>query len=327
MTADLERTRTQKRVLLQISTVTQIMHLNVASHEKDDLSQPQRGSDSLSSTKKTTNALVVNPNHLVNDDRRFEDHLSLKEQSSEIISVYHTRKWTQTGSDSSFADQKAVRIETSIFDPYRCPSRCRCRCHTRSTDYQSPGWLKPLLGSFFLQYDSLPVFPTTGLKCDLSECRNSSSTARFHYHFPAWLLRRALLISASMEGLVGIGAYLAVPRIIDTIDDIWGSIRFGKTTQFQDRLIKNIYRPEDYNINGDSLIAVRRPSLAASRLCRENLYLLMNLAVQFAINWEQPHIVEFLVNAWSLGNRRHFTDRWACSCAFWGVPISGLTGC
>ncbi|KAK3320600.1 hypothetical protein B0T19DRAFT_430009 [Cercophora scortea] len=106
-----------------------------------------------------------------------------------------------------------VFVKTKI--QLRCGYGCNCQCHTPPVDLQSPSWLKPLLGRFFLNYQSQPLFRP--VVCDKASCRNSRPAAvHLHYYFPSWLWNGAVSFSASLSRLTGSGAtfHMSVPRFI-----------------------------------------------------------------------------------------------------------------
>ena len=158
------------------------------------------------------------------------------------------------------ANEELVCVEAATYQRQQCPPRCRCQCHATKTKYQSPSWLQPLLGSFFLQYDSLPMLAGRD-KCDVQQCRNSSSTIRLNYFFPVRVLNRAILLSTSISsslGGVGASLHLKVPRIIEDTHAIWFAVEYSSLTRFQQLFSQTSYSPVDYTKSGLTLLSVSR---------------------------------------------------------------------
>ncbi|KAK3683416.1 hypothetical protein B0T22DRAFT_519327 [Podospora appendiculata] len=116
--------------------------------------------------------------------------------------------WNGTSSGEMVFVRTKVRL--------RCGYSCSCQCHTPPVDLQTPSWVKPVLGRFFLNYQSRPLFRP--VVCDKASCGNSRPTAiHLNYYFPSWLWNGAVSFSASLAGLTGSGAtlHMSVPRYGD----------------------------------------------------------------------------------------------------------------
>lgn len=179
------------------------------------------------------------------DNGSFKGYPIQESHSGKQISIHDAHNWTRTEANGRFANRDTFRIETSIYQPPQPQSRCRCRCHSQKGEYQSPGWLRPLLGGFFLHYDSFPVL-SRSCRCDLMGCGDVSSTVRFHYYFPGWLLKRVLLVSIG-GSLTDFGTRLVVGRVITLHDRVWGVIRTGNLRRFRQYFAETVCRPQDYD--------------------------------------------------------------------------------
>ncbi|KAH6888502.1 hypothetical protein B0T10DRAFT_55492 [Thelonectria olida] len=187
----------------------------------------------------------------------------------------------QTPSTSEY-----VEVQTSLRLPIRCKSKCTCQCHRGHTNYSSPGWLKPILGSVFLDYGSLPV--PQRWKCDQSDCSGSGSSVQFSYNFPVWMLKRRLFIALSVGSAFGTGAslHLDIPRVFPLQENhLWEAIQLGQPRRVNALFhSKHKYLPSDVNMYDTTLLA-------------------------HSIDWDQYHITRFLVEQWNLLEHRGRIDR------------------
>ena len=150
-----------------------------------------------------------------------------------------------------------IRIKTSIPTARVCSASCHCQCHIKRGIFVSPGWLNPLIGSLFLNYDCIP-FPGRW-KCDTRDCSGSSSSLFLDYYFPRWLCSRAISLHASTSTIVGEGAtlHMRIPRIIpSTNGHCWRNISWEKGVLFRTSLLREHYLPFDQNEYGRSLLVV-----------------------------------------------------------------------
>ncbi|KAK4223789.1 ankyrin repeat-containing domain protein [Podospora fimiseda] len=120
----------------------------------------------------------------------------------------------------------------------RCKSGCPCECHHRRELKTSCDTLMArILGQFFLSYTCLPIWSSPS--CSYVHCENNeivrSESATLQYVFPAWLVRRAVSISASWGSLAGHGAKLQIriPRVLPNSHDIWQIIGNDSVPQLQ----------------------------------------------------------------------------------------------
>jgi hypothetical protein len=119
---------------------------------------------------------------------------------------------------SAFSSLKAsIRIES-------CGRHCHCQCHIR-TQKDSPQWLHQVLGTIFWTYTGTSSLVTR--PCDVEECvRRKPTSQHLTYHFPAWLLRRAFMVTTTYGGLSGISGSWSIgfPRAISASHKVWQHI-------------------------------------------------------------------------------------------------------
>ncbi|KAK4461588.1 hypothetical protein QBC42DRAFT_91907 [Cladorrhinum samala] len=115
-----------------------------------------------------------------------------------------------TREDDCVSDE-SIKITASLFD--QCPSSCSCQCH-RVTTARSPTWFTPVLGAMMVNYNTIPVVRPR--KCDHHRCKRASSSISLTYRFPSWLCGYYISLKASLDSVVGYGAYVhvTVPRSI-----------------------------------------------------------------------------------------------------------------
>ncbi|KAK4206168.1 hypothetical protein QBC37DRAFT_143333 [Rhypophila decipiens] len=136
----------------------------------------------------------------------------------------------------------------------KCDTRCRCQCH-KCTSRVSPGYLQPAVGAFFLSYKTFPIFSNSS--CNDAACqRRQHSRLELYYYLPRWLFSRAVHISLSWDSLHGTGAtvHLRLPRIIETSDDMWETIRCRDLTRLRQRLALKQNTLMDVSPTGTSLL-------------------------------------------------------------------------
>ncbi|KAK4206389.1 ankyrin repeat-containing domain protein, partial [Rhypophila decipiens] len=123
------------------------------------------------------------------------------------------------------ADDEILEIQTYLSG--RCLSGCNCQCHYARTQSSTPMWLKSVLGTMSLSYNSIPFFRS--MRCDNNSCRRSrTSSVSFNYYLPSWSLNRYLAVNIDLQSLVGPGASIQLPRIIPTSNaHFWHFIRTG----------------------------------------------------------------------------------------------------
>ena len=151
-------------------------------------------------------------------------------------------------------DDGMLQIPASL--PGRCLGACNCQCHRSRTQSNTPMWLKPVLGTIFLSYNTIPLCCST--RCDVSSCGRSKTRIKFNYYLPSWLWRRYLTITLDFDSLVGPGASIELPRVIPMSNwkfwyYIWeGNVRGIK----QDLQNGTVFRPNDRTEFGLSIFQV-----------------------------------------------------------------------
>ncbi len=90
---------------------------------------------------------------------------------------------------AAYDDSGLVHLQGSVMGA--CSPQCRCRCHATKSQHSHvrANWLAPVLGSFLLSYNVLPVWRPAS--CTEPRCRRSGSSVLFKYSFPSWMCSRA----------------------------------------------------------------------------------------------------------------------------------------
>lgn len=139
-------------------------------------------------------------------------------------------------SDALPTDRDSIRI-TATMTPQQCTKGCRCRCHARNS-LSTPPWLRSVFGQLMLNYNT-----SISIKaCDVPSCRKSVNNQHFTYYFPRWLLSRAVVASANLDGLFGAGAKIMVnvPLIVPEEEHIvWSYVIAGNTEQLRQLLSRD----------------------------------------------------------------------------------------
>ncbi|KAK3986776.1 ankyrin repeat-containing domain protein [Cladorrhinum sp. PSN332] len=137
----------------------------------------------------------------------------------------------------------------------RCPTNCICKCHHRFT-FNSPKWLRSILGTFAANYNSLPIIYPRAFNLSLTCESNSTSSIRVQYYLPSWLLARGAFTAVSWSSLTGVGAslHMRCPEIIPFGSKVWGIIRNGEVQQVYDLLRANKVSPNGVDDHGMSLV-------------------------------------------------------------------------
>jgi hypothetical protein len=105
----------------------------------------------------------------------------------------------------------AIQVRTSYRRVMLCGPACRCSCHSERRR-RTPQFLNRLMGSLFLGYTGVPVFPHP---CDDSLCaQRSFPSAHLTYFFPEWFFRRMLTLAMAFDPVGGPQVALRMPRIL-----------------------------------------------------------------------------------------------------------------
>ena len=127
-------------------------------------------------------------------------------------------------------NSSAVRISATIVSQ-QCPSGCRCQCHCTSS-IRTPSRLRSLFGQLLWTYSS----SLWTRSCNYAPCQKSLGKHQFSYYFPTWLVSRAVVATANLDGLLGAGAKISVniPLIIPEENHIvWSLVIAGNLEQLR----------------------------------------------------------------------------------------------
>ena len=111
-----------------------------------------------------------------------------------------------------------VRIRASRYRRTQCRGWCSCSCHL--VNYlRTPQSVDLALGSMFVGFSG---FPVRRLRCSEKSCRKQSiPTLKVTYHFPQWLLARAICFSLALTYMNGPQVSLHMPRVIGSDSKIF----------------------------------------------------------------------------------------------------------
>lgn len=143
----------------------------------------------------------------------------------------------------------------------QCDRSCHCECHFRQTRISSASWLQNVIGSFFLSYDSLPLFAPR--KCSLISCHNSRNSIEFQYYLPLWACIRGISMSICRNSAFGRGASISLefPAVIGFSHPLYGPWKFKSLTELADILAKDKIRPYDTDAYGYSVLFVSKKAI------------------------------------------------------------------
>jgi len=158
-------------------------------------------------------------------------------------------------SDSGLQPERNSLVCINATVHVKCPTGCHCQCHVARRTASSPSWLRPVLGSVLLVYQNLPVL---GFRpCNEAQCQNAGSL-RLNYRFPSWFWNRAVVLTAALADLSGIGAtlHLRIPRVIYPDDNLWTLIIKNELPKIQMAFSQRLYAPLDVGQSGNSILHV-----------------------------------------------------------------------
>ncbi|KAL9947876.1 hypothetical protein D7B24_007615 [Verticillium nonalfalfae] len=182
---------------------------------------------------------------------------------------------------SSFSSSASTLIGiTGCQSVTKCQTTCPCNCHVR-TAIRSPTWVRGVLGSLFLSYAGSPISGRPD--CNYMPCQRSKSVGTaYTYHFPSWMVAKAVFFEMSKNDLLGYSASwtLHIPKVLSDGDPIWRFINYGTVPQVIEILSKKQVSACDMNRDGKSLL-------------------------HFAVEWERPDICKYLLTQ---GVSRFFQD-------------------
>ena len=163
----------------------------------------------------------------------------------------------QTTCDDGDTSSTQLRITTSM--PLKaCDWTCNCQCHVR-TRSQTPQWISAVVGTLF--YCSTNKLSTNIRSCNVITCFRSqpSSSFRFTYYFPSWMMRAALVYT-TWNNLKGENSFWSIkmPREISLSHDSWHYIQRGSVKKIQELLRLRQMSPYDIGPDGVSVLHVSR---------------------------------------------------------------------
>jgi len=164
-------------------------------------------------------------------------------------------------------DNSSLRISATIAS-HQCPKGCRCQCHTRAS-LRTPSWLRGVLGQLHWSCNTSISMKS----CDYTGCQKSLGSQHFTYYFPRWLLSRAVVASANLDGLSTAGAKVMVniPLIVPEEDHIvWSLVIAGNVEQLQQLISRDKNLMYVRNQWGQSIMHVSQTP-SGQNLCRENI--------------------------------------------------------
>ncbi|KAI0475240.1 ankyrin repeat-containing domain protein [Xylariaceae sp. FL0804] len=167
----------------------------------------------------------------------------------------------EEGGDNDDENDEGVATENASSDVLSidtlftslCDPSCTCQCHHTSAS-RTWNWLRRFVGRLFFSYNHVPYLDPR--PCNRAACRaRSGSSIRFTYFFPAWLVSRALHVTAALETITGPGAdlHFRVPRVIPDEHPVWGAM--SSISHLQLMLTNKILYPTDINSFGQSLLS------------------------------------------------------------------------
>ncbi|CCC09297.1 hypothetical protein SMACR_09069 [Sordaria macrospora] len=165
----------------------------------------------------------------------------------------------------------------------KCKMGCPCRCHIK-TGVQTPSWLKSVVGTLFVSYTGSPLWgklPCDHKKCEASD-KGTKAMTTYTYHFPTWLVSRALTFSLEKKTLQGInGSWtLHIPKMLTDKEPVWRILDHGTVQQLAGILGQGQVSPCDMNPDGKSLL-------------------------HFAVEFERPDMCKYLLEQ---GVNKNFED-------------------
>ena len=114
--------------------------------------------------------------------------------------------------------------------------------------------------------------------CNYVPCKHISTLgSRFSYHFPSWLVRRALSASFIRHNIVGIGGSwtISIPKMITDEDPIWRCINYGTAVEVAGLLAQGRVNACDMNKDGKSLLHVRASLSSIGFIRGDRLHILV----------------------------------------------------
>ena len=132
-------------------------------------------------------------------------------------------------------------------------SSCQCRCHATFA-WQSPSYLKRVLGFLFIGYSGTPIVKPA---CNEDGCRQSVELiVVVRYVFPAWFIARVLDFSLRLSSAHGLEQTMRVSTILPANHKIFDLLFAGDVEGVKDSLSTRKYSPFAVNDEGNTLLDV-----------------------------------------------------------------------
>ncbi|KAI1357895.1 ankyrin repeat-containing domain protein [Xylaria arbuscula] len=140
-----------------------------------------------------------------------------------------------------------ARLSSSqwAFNAESCVQTCGCQCHTR-TMTESCRWLSDVLGTLFYSYAGNPF--STPHPCNTEDClQPQSSSYQFTYHFPRWMLNRALTLAMTYRNVGSLSGFCSIsfPRAIPVHHKMWLHIQRHELEEVRNLLRNRIVYVDD----------------------------------------------------------------------------------
>lgn len=174
---------------------------------------------------------------------------AITDTAAEVEPFKRERSLSTTTTLVSVATTKAVT---------GCDYPCPCQCHIRSS-YETPTWLKTAFGVLFASYTGSPVWGRQ--PCNYRPCmRSGASQTSYTWHFPTWMIAKAVALSFSRSSLTGLGGSwsLHIPKSLAGDNPVWRFLNYGTVPQLVDVMSSGVASPCDMNEDGKSLLHVSR---------------------------------------------------------------------
>ena len=164
---------------------------------------------------------------------------------------------TSSVSHTSQRPNAVVRIRAHAYQPQRssCLPYCKCACHNVRA-LRSARFLQNVIGALFIGYSGYPSQA-------LQECTEACSVTKLsfqghvYYIFPAWLFRKALMVTVSGKPLGNISLILSPRPTISNGAEIFRLVGLDDLNGIKDFMRLGLASPNDSDINGDSVLRVR----------------------------------------------------------------------
>lgn len=146
------------------------------------------------------------------------------------------------------------RIQTSL--RRSCSELCMCHCH-KSTNLNSPRWLKGVIGYVFIAYSGAPLAKRR--KCTEIAClKEHQSSLKVSYFFPTWFMGRMLVFRDHYSPVDGHSISVKTPRIVDTDANhpaVWAAVH-GNVESMRDLFARGLASQLDVDDLGQSLLKI-----------------------------------------------------------------------